>query len=313
MLTLGRMGSALRFLAHHGRLCLVFGLLVGIALPSVATALRPFLPEIVGCLLALTAMRIGLRQTVGELSGARDVIGLVLGLQVAAPVLAITVLNLVGQNGSLVGLAVVLMLAAPSISGSPALTLLLDHEPAPAMRLLLTGTLLLPLTIIPVLWLVPALGSLADVIQAALRLALVIAISVGLGFAVRGKLFPEPGQTVLATLDGAVALFLAILVVALMSALGPALRETPLLVLSWLAFAFLLNFGMQILAGTLRGKPDFAAVGVVAGNRNIALFLVALPAAVTDPLLVFIGCYQVPMYLTPILMRRFYARRPDPA
>ena len=27
---------------------------------------------------------------------------------------------------------------------------------------------------------------------------------------------------------------------------------------------------------------------------------------VTDPLLLFIGCYQIPMYLTPILLGRFY-------
>ena len=40
---------------------------------------------------------------------------------------------------------------------------------------------------------------------------------------------------------------------------------------------------------------------------NIALFLVGLPASITDPVLIFIGCYQVPMYLTPLLMRRFYA------
>jgi len=29
---------------------------------------------------------------------------------------------------------------------------------------------------------------------------------------------------------------------------------------------------------------------------------------VTDPLLLFIGCYQIPMYLTPILLGRFYRR-----
>ena len=48
-------------------------------------------------------------------------------------------------------------------------------------------------------------------------------------------------------------------------------------------------------------------LGVSAGNRNIALFLAALPATVTDPLLLFIGCYQVPMYLTPIILRPVYA------
>ena len=74
--------------------------------------------------------------------------------------------------------------------------------------------------------------------------------------------------------------------------------------------AFAVSFGMQI--GTLvLGKPwiapeDLVAYGVVAGNRNIALFLLALPSGVTDQILLFVGCWQFPMYLTPLLMRRIY-------
>jgi hypothetical protein len=70
-----------------------------------------------------------------------------------------------------------------------------------------------------------------------------------------------------------------------------------------------INFGLQILCHRMiRHRPDAVPVSIIAGNRNIALFLVALPASVTDPLLLFIGCYQVPMYLTPILLRRLYSR-----
>jgi arsenite transporter len=38
---------------------------------------------------------------------------------------------------------------------------------------------------------------------------------------------------------------------------------------------------------------------------------VALPAGITDPLLLFIGCYQIPMYLTPILMKPLYTSRAE--
>jgi len=57
----------------------------------------------------------------------------------------------------------------------------------------------------------------------------------------------------------------------------------------------------------LRRRPDVdrtAALTVMAGNRNIALFLVALPEPVMAPLLIFVGCYQIPMYLTPLLTGR---------
>ena len=75
----------------------------------------------------------------------------------------------------------------------------------------------------------------------------------------------------------------------------------------WLGFALLLNFGTQIL--TFRAsRQKNAGAAIVSGNRNIALFLIALPEAVIDPLLIFIGCYQIPMYLTPILLRRLHER-----
>ena len=42
------------------------------------------------------------------------------------------------------------------------------------------------------------------------------------------------------------------------------------------------------------------------GNRNIALYLTALPIVQMEPLLLFIACYQVLMYLTPLIGNMFY-------
>ena len=68
--------------------------------------------------------------------------------------------------------------------------------------------------------------------------------------------------------------------------------------------------GLQVLSFLITRKVlsqrERVPVSIVAGNRNIAIFLVALPASAAEPLLVFLGCYQVPMYLTPLLMQRLY-------
>jgi hypothetical protein len=79
-----------------------------------------------------------------------------------------------------------------------------------------------------------------------------------------------------------------------------------------MAAAFAANFGLQIAAFLIlrrRDPADAVPLAIVTGNRNIALFLTALPMAITDPLLLFIGCYQVPMFLTPIMLNRLYRRR----
>ncbi len=295
----------LRLAAHHGRALLVIGLVAGFALPDLAAALKPMLPAMVAFLVFVSALRIGARTALGNLQDARQGLALIMTLQLAVPFTLAGGLALAGLHGSVAGAALVLAMAAPSISGSPAFTVMLGHDPAPAMRLLILGTAFLPLTVLPVFWLLPTLGGPNEVVRAALRLTVLISIATGAAFAVRQWLFPDPQQVTVRELDGLAALTLAVIVIGLMAAVGPTLRNEPMILAGWLSLAFLANFGMQVMARTL-GAPVAAAV--VAGNRNIALFLVALPAEVTDPLLTFIGCYQVPMYLTPILMRRFYDR-----
>ena len=77
-----------------------------------------------------------------------------------------------------------------------------------------------------------------------------------------------------------------------------------------IALAFGLNIGLQVLSFVTTRKVlserERVPVSIVAGNRNIAIFLVALPASIADPLLIFLGCYQVPMYLTPLILERLY-------
>lgn len=295
--------SFLTLLAHHGRLCLVGGLLAGLFAPGLAAALKPWLPHMVAGLVTVSALRIGHNAALGGIRMGGDIAGRVLALQVAAPILVITALNLFGLNATTVGLSLALALAGPSISGGPAITAMMGFDPTRTMQLLLVGTLLLPVTILPVLWLQPAIGGFDEVLLAALRLCGVIVLAAGTGFALRAYLLPDPDRSDIEALDGLSALALAIIVVGLMSAVGPALRDSPHALVGWLALAFAVNFGMQAMGlAVFRSIPE----AIVAGNRNIALFLVALPATVIDPVLVFIGCYQIPMYLTPVILGRFY-------
>ncbi len=295
----------LRLAAQYGRALLVIGLAAGFALPDLAAMLKPTLPAMVAFLVFVSALRIGARAAVGNLREARHGLALVLALQLVVPFAVASGLTIAGLHGSIAGAALVLAMAAPSISGSPAFTVMLGHDPAPAMRLLIVGTALLPLTVIPVFWLLPTLGGPDEVVRVAIRLTIIIAIAAGSAFAVRQLFFPHPQPGTVRALDGLAAVTLAVIVIGLMAAVGPTLRTNPSALVGWLSLAFLASFGMQAAARIL-GAPVAAAI--VAGNRNIALFLVALPPGVTEPLLTFIGCYQVPMYLTPILLGRIYGR-----
>jgi hypothetical protein len=304
------MMRALAFAARHGRAALVLGLLAGLLLPGLAQFLKPWIPEMVAGLLFLNAFRIGVSRAFGGLGDGAVTLKATLILQLAMPLGALALLSLLGIAQTPLATALLLMLCAPSVTGSPNITQFLGHSPDPAFRVLIYGTALLPLTLIPVFLLAPDLGDLRAVLLAAGKLLATIAVTVALAFTLR-RLFAKglsgrPAEAV----DGMTTILLAVIVIGLMAALGPALRSDPLLVLQWLLAVLAANLGLQVLTYRFlmwRGlTAEAVPLGVVAGNRNFALFLIALPAATTDPLLIFLGCYQIPMYLTPVLMRRVY-------
>ena len=298
------------FVARHGRYALAGGLLAGFLLPDIAQNLRHFLPQMILFLLFLTAFRIGAKATLLGLRNSFVALKVALIFQLVLPLVALAVFIPLGLSHTTFAIVIVLMLAAPSVTATPNITLLLGHDPEPAFRLLIVGTAILPLTIIPIFWLSPALGHLADVFTVAVKLLMAIWCVVMFAFAMRRVTFRTLNTRQTEALDGFTSLVLATVVIGLMSAVGPALQTAPLVVFQWVLVAVIANMGAQILAFLAFRKLGWGTVAVpfavVAGNRNFALFLIALPAATTDPLLIFLGCYQVPMYLTALVMRRIF-------
>lgn len=302
--------AALAQAARQGRAILVLGLVAGILLPGLAGLLKSWLAEMVAGLLFIAAFRVGPSGAIGALGDFGKSAALCLIFQVAMPVFTVLAFNLLGWHG-LLATGLVLMAAASPISGGPNLAILTGNDPAPALRQLVLGTALLPVTVIPVFWLAPALGDPAVIFGSAARLLVIIFAATAAAFLLRAAVFRSPTPASLEALDGLSAIVMAIMVVGLMSAVGPALRGDPEALVLNLLVASAANFGLQAVAFLILRReksPNAAPLAIVAGNRNIALFLTALPSAVTDPLLLFIGCYQVPMFLTPIVLNRLYRR-----
>ena len=307
-------GGFLWRISDHARLVLIAGLVAGLALPGLAASLQPWLPQMVAGLLTITALRIGHRAAVGAVSDLRWGVMSVVVLQLALPLALLCLCWLAGIAQTPVAMAIVLATAAPALSGSPNLALLLGQDAGRMMQILVMGTALFPLTVLPLLALMPQLGDATAIIAAAVRLLVVILGATAVGFALRALVFPKPTSAQIKALDGLSVLAFSGIVIGLMAALNPSLRAAPGAVFMWLIVAFVLSYGVQIIAYKLlheRMSPGIAGpMAIGAGNRNIALFLVALPADVLAPLMVFVGCWQLPMYLTPMLLRWLY--RPEP-
>ncbi len=306
----------MQYLLHlastHARACLMAGIAAGLLLPGVSRVMVPWLPQMVALLLTLTALRIGHRAALGVARDLRWGLGAVAVLQIAVPLTMLAALSLAGLQDTPAALAMVLTASAPAITGSVNLALLLRLDAGRMMQIMVLGTAAFPLTVLPVLAFLPQLGPAAAVIGSALKLLVVIVLATVLGFALRLWFFPRPTERQVKALDGASVLAFSLMVVGLMAAVNPALRNDPGAVALWALLAFAVSYLLQLstLLTLRRSALRLVAgpIALAAGNRNIALFLVALPPDILLPLMIFIGCWQLPMYLTPLLLPWLYRR-----
>jgi hypothetical protein len=302
--------QALWLISDHARIALIAGLAAGLALPTLAAWMQPWLSQMVAGLLVITALRIGHKAVGGALADLHWGLGSVAVLQLGLPLAMFTLCWLAGIAQTPVAMAMVLATAAPTLSGSANLALLLGQDAGRMMQILVLGTALFPLTVFPVLVLLPELDTPSAITLTTVKLLAVILGATALGFTLRAWAFPRPSAETIKALDGLSVLAFSAIVIGLMAALNPALRTDPVAVAQWTVLAFAISYGAQIVtylslrSSTLQHVAGPLAIG--AGNRNIALFLVALPEQVLAPLMVFIGCWQLPMYLTPILLRWLY-------
>jgi ACR3 family arsenite transporter len=297
-------------IAARGRWILVAGLVAGLVAPDLSRAMRPLVGPLVVILLFLAVLRIGPEGLKAGRAGLSQAIMRAAVLQAALPLGASIALAAAGRLEGPLALGVVLILAAAPITGAAHLTVMAGGAPAPALRQTVVGTALLPFTVLPVFALIPAFGSAQEVAQAVVRLVAIILCAGGLALVLRARRIVPGTASALGTIDAVAAVLLGAVVVGMMSAAGETLRADPAEFARVMAVVVALCFGLQAatrFAGARLPPAEAPALAVVAGNRNVALFLGVLPAPVAADLLLLIGCYQVPMYLTPVVLPRILA------
>jgi hypothetical protein len=300
--------------AAYGRWMLVAGLVAGLALPDLAQAMRPAVGPLVVALLFLAMLRIGPAGLRIGRAGLVRAAGIAALFQLALPMAVALPLTALGLLDGRYALGAVLILAAAPITGAAHIAVMAGGAPATALRQTVIGTALLPFTVLPVFALAPAFGSASEVIAAVLRLLAVIALAGGLALILRHREIVPGTPGAMTAIDAVAAILLGIVVIGMMTAAGDTLRNAPAEFALAMGFVCAIAFGLQAAAALL--WPDRAEAGALAvclGNRNVALFLGVLPAALTDELLLLIGCYQVPMYLTPLVLPRIVSLRPRPS
>jgi ACR3 family arsenite transporter len=305
----------LRLMGRHAKWVLATGLFAAVVLPGVSTWLSGILVPLILIIMFMGALRLQPSEVSELWQKPGHSLAQILALQLGLPLSVAGVAIFAGIAHWLPLQIVILLMAGPAIMSSPNMAAIMGLSGATAMRLVIWGTALVPVTCLPVLAILGNGLPFIDVLWAAARLAGIIALAGGAGFAVRRLCDRHITQAVIERLDGTSALGLAVFVMALMPALRETAQNDPWALAGWIALAFAINFGPQVFTWSiLRGTVSPMTAGsfaIAAGNRNLALFFAALPADYMAAFLPFLAAYQFPMYLTPVLLGAMYRRQPD--
>ena len=299
------MRGALAALGRQARWALPAGVFVGIVLPDLAAAARWLLtPAVIGTLTA-ALLRLdwdGLASTLRR--PARPAL-VVAWLLLGSPAAVWALTGLLGLPAEL-RLVLLLQAAAPPIGSAAVFALILGVDGLLAMVGSVAATLLLPLTLTPlVALLLPAAGVQVDLAAFAARVALVTAAPFAIAWGVRALLGRERLARHDDVLGGLNVVLLVVFAVAVMDGVTATFLAEPPRILALLAAACVAALalhaaGWALLAGA--GPRIAWASALLSGNRNMGLMLAVTAGTAGPAFSLYVGIAQIPMYFVPLLL-----------
>lgn len=305
--------AGLSWIGARARWVLAAGVLLATLLPSLSAFLRPMLPGLVALVFCISLVRLDLGALARRAARPKRLAALGLwavAFMVATPALVCLAAGAAGMGEAQVA-ALTYTFAAPPIMSASALCLMLGLDAGFALEFTVLASVIAPF-LGPVVT-KALLGDAVpvDAVALALRMAAMIAAGTVMALALRRLLGTEAIRRHGGAFDGVATVILVLFVVPLFDGFWTVVGAMPGFALATLGLVLAANWGPQLLvaAGLRRAAaPDIAgAAGLMWGNRNVSIYLAALPP---DPLFgLYVAFYQFPMLFTPMVMGRILGRR----
>ena len=297
-------------LTGYSPLLMALSVLVGLAVPDLAAALRPWVVPVSITMVPLSLLRVDARALIAASRAPGRMLAAAGAVLVAWP-LVVGGAALAAGLPVWLGAGLVLVAAAPPLSSSTAFAILLRIAPAPVTALSLWATLAAPASLLLVTAALPWIGDALDAAVPALRLAGAIGAAAVLAAGARRLLGPAWIERAAPTIDAGLVLLVLVIGVGVMHEIGAALRADPVRAAALFGATWALSI-LSCAAGALafwRAGRDFAlAVGTVAAVKNVALMVAAIAPAAEPRVLLVVMTAQLPIFFAPLVLRPVFAR-----
>lgn len=301
----------LGILGRWARWALPAGVFVGVALPELAALLRPLLTAAVIGTLTSALLRLDWGHLAAAVRRPALPAAIAAWQLLASPLLAWGASLLVGLPPDL-RLLLVLQAAAPPIGSAAVFAMILGLDGVLAVVGTVATTLLLPLTLTPlVALLLPGAGVEVDLAAFFARVTLLVLLPFALAWVLRRLIGTQRLARNDDALGGLNVLLLVIFAIAVMDGVTARLLRDPGFIGLLLAMACVATLLLH-LAGYLLFRGVGVAAGfeatILSGNRNMGLMLVVTAGTAGEAFSLYVGIAQIPMYFAPLLLMPFLRR-----
>ncbi|MGL4975849.1 MAG: hypothetical protein ACRC56_11175 [Bosea sp. (in: a-proteobacteria)] len=306
-------GDFLAAIGRRGTEGFALSIVLGLALPQLASHARPFLPVTIFCFTVIVFMRADFDVIRGLIARPLKLILGCLWL-ILAPALVIGLtLALLGRAnldpGLVLGLAI--LGAAPPIMSSPAVAIIYGFEPSLIIACVILTTVISPIVAPFMVDLLAGEAVPLDRVVLTLRLLVFVGGGSVVASILRRWLGRDRIVGMKSKLDGFGVVMYFTFAIAAMDGVTAAAMSNPGRVATFLAVAFALA-SLGLLVGTffLRFAPlaERFMLGYGTAQRNMGLLVAALGAGVPPTTYLFFALAQFPIYLMPWLLKPIVRR-----
>jgi BASS family bile acid:Na+ symporter len=300
--------AALAWLGRQGTRAIAALVVIGVAVPPLGEALKPYVTEAVFVLLCISFVRVDIAALRGYLRRPGVVIAATVWTTIIVPLVMGLICLATGFDRASpdVYLGVMLQGAASPMMASPALALLMGLDATLVLITLVTSTALVPFT--APLFAYFFFGGMLTLSPLALGIKLIAILGGSLVVSVVLRRFISDAALARhkEAIDGFNIIILLFFVSAVMGTLAPGFFAHPglVVVLTVLAFVvFLLLLGATIAVFARAGMDRALALGLMVSQRNMGLMVAATDGILPGLTWIYFALSQLPIYLSPQLLK----------
>jgi BASS family bile acid:Na+ symporter len=316
--------AGLKFLGRHAAKVLVVGVFVAALMPGIGAALLPYLMALVIALVTLAMLRTDPAEVTAHMRRPVLLAGLTGIIMIAVPV-GTYAIALALQLPADLRLGLLVLTVAPPLASAPQVALFTGLRPGLALNLSVICAILVPFSAPILMAILAGLEFNLDLVAFFLKLAFIVGSALACAVVLRRILGEQRVRRSHEVIDGLGAIFFVLFLFPVLSDFTSRLFEDPWYVVFAFVVVFTAVFALQgvvalicVEAGRALGAPgksEALTAGLLAGCRNMAMVLAALPVEIAKPLLLVLALQQFPLSFTPMLAgpgyRAWLARKPD--